>query len=78
MSRAREPRPRFLTHRQLCCRRQTGRFPGFEAASDGADVFIAHFLQAFRGKRGTSKAFGAAMANDNCVREEEHFLCGID
>src|SRR4051812_9506355 len=51
---------------QLRRRRQSGGFPGFEAAGHGADVFIAHFLQALGGERGT--AASTAMADDDCVR----------
>ena len=46
-------------------RRQTGRFPGFQAAGHGADVFVAHFLQGLGGKCGPAAA--AAMTNDHCV-----------
>src|SRR5262249_22961740 len=37
----------------LLRRRQPGGFPAFEAAGHGPDVFVAHFLQALGGERGT-------------------------
>ena len=38
-----------------------------EAAGQGADVFVAHFLRSLGGKCGTPKAFGAAMTDDHRV-----------
>src|SRR4029453_1265129 len=57
---------------QLCRRRQTGRFPGSEAARHGADVFIAHFLQALGRERGP--AASAPTADKHFVLVGEIFF----
>ena len=57
---------------RLFGRRQPGGFPRFEASGHGANVFIAHFLQALASERGAAAA--AAMANDHCVRIGNFFF----
>src|SRR5215468_2468299 len=50
---------------QLFRRRQTGCFPGPEAAGHGMDVFVTHFLQVFSSERRSPAA--SAMTNDHSV-----------
>src|SRR5207244_12436724 len=57
---------------QLFRRGQSYAFPGFETAGHGADVFVAHFLQALGGERGA--AASAAMANHHCVQVRNFFF----
>ena len=57
---------------QLFRRGQSYGFPCFETAGHGADIFVAHFLQALGGERGATAS--AAMTNDHCVGVGDFFL----
>src|SRR5215470_6198717 len=51
---------------------QPATFPGFEAASHGANVFVPHFLQTLGGEGGPSTS--PAMTNDHRVVVRDFFL----
>ena len=53
-------------------RRQSGSFPGFEAAGHGARVFVTHLLQTFGSERGSAAA--TTVTNDQRVQIRDFFL----